>query len=675
MPVGAFVTDGGLDQVAHRLDVAAREEAAREEAERKEANRVAALTAQATAKNRLADLQDELVTGLNDGTLQKTELQQAHSERAGKVLEESIKGVAPEHQALVRAQLEDDLGRFSRDIRRVVADRNRQDIGAGIVGYLEEQQRWAGRGEAQRQEAMQNVEAFLQSAGPQAGMKPQDIAKQAQAFKEGVTFNWLDSAISKNATSGKGLSQIQQDIAADKFPELDPAKRTFLENKIMARQQHLAQQAEIADRRRMTQLERGEKRLSWYVENGMDIPPQELAAFDKASKGTPFDGATQMILAEQKSVAELARLSPNDMVAKFNELKTSYGATPSKEQAIHLAKVGKYVDNSIKLLRESPLTYATQREGAVVTPLDLSKPQEWQSNLSARTGILLEQSKRNGTEPKGLFPQEAAQVSAFLQTASDKDAAQMLATLRKGFGDDKVFRATMQQIAKDSPVTSLAGTIATREAPMRTGGFLGMGGDAFTPQSTASLMLSGERLLNKTAGDKAQDGKSKGFPMPKDDEMRRIFNTSTQGAFGDNYDAYDIQFQAARAIYAGLTKGEPAPDLNSAKWKEAIQRSTGGITNLNGNGNVIKPWGMDDGQFKDLAHRGFVEAVRSAGLPADVSAQWSRFALENTKGGYLVKSGTGYLTDRAGNPVIVRINEPQQTRDAAGRRLVDLIPR
>ena len=61
MPVGAFVTDGGLDQVANRLDVAAREEAAREEADRKEANSVAARTAQAKAKNRLADLHDELV--------------------------------------------------------------------------------------------------------------------------------------------------------------------------------------------------------------------------------------------------------------------------------------------------------------------------------------------------------------------------------------------------------------------------------------------------------------------------------------------------------------------------------------------------------------------------------------------------------------------------------------
>ena len=675
MPVGAFVTDGGLDQVAHRLDVAAREEAALEEAKRKEANRIKSITAQAAAKNGLADLYDEIATGLNDGSLDKTKVSAMYAERSQKLVDDALTGVDPEHQGLVRASLLDDVGNAGRKMRHLVTAKDQQDIAAGIGSYMEQMQRFAGRGEAERQEAMRNVETFLQSAGPQAGMKAQDIAKQAQAFKEGVTLNWLNKAISQGGNSSKALAQIQKDIAEDKFPELDTAKRTALENKIMARQHHLTQQAEIDERRRMTQLERGEKRLSWYVENGMDIPQQELAAFDKASKGTPFEGATQMILAEQKSVAEFARLSPNDMVAKFNELKTSYGATPTKEQAIHLAKVGKFVDNSIKLLRESPLTFATQREGAVVQPLDFSKPQEWQSNLSARTGILLEQSKRNGTEPKGLFPQEAAQVSAFLQTASDKDAAQMLATLRNGFGDDKVFRATMQQIAKDSPVTSLAGTIATREAPMRTGGFLGMGGDAFTPQSTASLMLSGERLLNKTAGDKAQDGKSKGFPMPKDDEMRRIFNTSTQGAFGDNYDAYDIQFQAARAIYAGLTKGEPAPDLNSAKWKEAIQRSTGGITNLNGNGNVIKPWGMDDGQFKDLAHRGFVEAVRNAGLPADVSAQWSRFALENTRGGYLVKSGTGYLTDRAGNPVIVRVNEPQPFRDASGRKLVDLIPK
>ena len=66
MPVGAFVTDGGLDQVANRLDVAAREEAALEEAKRKEANRIKSITAQAAAKNGLADLAFDRNHGTNN---------------------------------------------------------------------------------------------------------------------------------------------------------------------------------------------------------------------------------------------------------------------------------------------------------------------------------------------------------------------------------------------------------------------------------------------------------------------------------------------------------------------------------------------------------------------------------------------------------------------------------
>jgi hypothetical protein len=647
-PVGAFVIDGGLDQVAHTLDVAAREEAAREEAARKESNRVAALTAQATAKNRFADLHDELVTGLNDGSLQKTELQQVHSERSGKLLDESIKGVAPEHQALVRAQLEDDVGRYSRDIRRVVSDRDRQDIGAGIVGYMEEMQRYAGRGEGQRKEAMQNVEAFLQSAGPQAGMKPTDIAKQVQSFREGVTFNWLDSAISKNAGNGNGLAQIQKDIASDKFPELDPGKRIFLENKIMARQQHLAQKAEIADRRRMTQLERGEKRMSWYVENGMDIPPQELAAFEKAAKGTPFEGATQMVLAEQRAVAEFSTLSPNDMVGKYNELRTSYGATPSKEQAIHLAKVGKFVDNSIKLLRESPLTYATQREGAVVQPIDFAKPQEWQSNLAARTGILLEQSKRNGTAPKGLFPQEATMLSSALKDAQPAQAAEILATLRHGFGDEKVFRATMQQIAPDNPVMANAGIFAAR------------GLESTKDRAVADMILRGNALLRQ---DTKADGKPAGgklLPMPNENELMRAFAGYEKDAYAGKEQARNVAYQTAKAIYAAKAseEGDYSGEINSKRWASAMELATGKIESHKGR-SIVMPYGVKYGDFKD-GLKARIPALIASGTLGDgwTPEKLRDLPLENAGDGrYFFRVGDGYLAGKDGRPLLVDFNQ------------------
>lgn len=644
---GPLVGDA-LVQTGHVLSLEARQMAAEEEAKRKEAHRVKAITAQATAKNGLADLFDELNAGLQDGSIDKTEVQKLHAERSQKLIEDSVKGVGPEHQDLVRAALLNDVGTAGRNMRKVVAAKDRQDIAAGISSYMEQMQRYAGRGEAERQEAMRNVDTFLRSAGPQAGMKADDIAKTAQGFKEGVTLNWLDRSISQNSTNSKALAQIQKDIAADKFPELDPAKRTFLENKIMARQQHISHIAEIAERRRITQLERGEKRLAWYVENGMDIPPQELAAFDKASKGTPFEGTTQMILAEQRAVADFSRLSPNDMVSKLNDLKASYGATPSKEQAIHLAKVGRFVENSIKLLKESPLTFATQREGSVVPPLDFSKPQEWGSNLAARTGILLEQSKRNGTAPKGLFPQEAAMLSNALKDAQPAQASELLATLRRGFGDDKVFRATMQQIAPDNPVVANAGIFAAR------------GLESTKDRAVSDLILRGNALLRQ---DTKADGKPSGgklLPMPKEEDLQRDFAIYERNAYAGKEQARNVAIQTAKAIYAAKAseEGDYSGEINSRRWEEAMELATGKIETHKGR-SIVMPYGMSYGDFKDGLKTRLTALIRSRRLPDGWTPERLRdLPLENAWDGvYFFRVGDGYLAAMDGRPVMVDFNQ------------------
>ncbi|MCC7310800.1 MAG: tyrosine-type recombinase/integrase [Sulfuritalea sp.] len=151
-------------------------------------------------------------------------------------------------------------------------------------------------------------------------------------------------------------------IPVGKFPELDPHKRNFLEAKIQRNQQHLMQKAEIAERRNLSNLNTMANRLNWYVENGRDVPAAEFSAFKKASKGTPLAGFAQQITAEQKAVAEFSRMSPVQMQSKVKELAASYGATPTKEQITHLAKVDKFVQNSIQqgIARTNPVL-ATQR--------------------------------------------------------------------------------------------------------------------------------------------------------------------------------------------------------------------------------------------------------------------------------------------------------------------------
>lgn len=659
------VAGGIADQMLTEQRAEERQKAAEEKARQREADRVRSVTAQAEAKNALADLHDNIGRGLADGTFAKDKVSDQFAEQSQKIITQSLAGVAPEHQELVRASLLDDVGRYRRGVSSLVDHQNRADIGAGMLAYMENMQRYAQRGDAERREAIANVEMFVQSAGPASGLDAAQTQKQIQAFKEGVTFQYLDNAVTKSQRDSKALGSLAASL--DQFPELDPGKRNFIEAKIQRNQQHIATMAEVAERRRLSNLNTMANRLSWYVENGRDVPATEFAAFDKASKGTPFAGFAQQIAGEQKAVAEFSRLSPVQMQAKVKELAASYGDTPTKEQITHLTKIDKYVQNSIQLLRSAPLEYAAQREGAIVEPLDFSKMDTWASNLANRTAILTEQARRNGTEPKGLLKQEAAALSSFMASASDQAKTETLKLLRKGFADDKVFRATMQQIAPDSPVTALAGMIATRERPMKISGFFS--DETFTPGSTAGLLLAGERLLNPGKDAKGQDGKPT-FPMPKDADLRLKFNSMAGEAFAGNPEAMQITYQATRAAYAALTaqKGDYSGALNDSMLKEAIQRATGGVADVNG-GVVIKPWGMDDSTFKSVARAEFGRAVEQAGMP-QMKDQWPRLRLQNTKGGYLVKSGTGYLLGKDGNPVLLRVNDPN---DASG--LADRIPK
>lgn len=637
-----------------------------EEARKKQADleKTRALKADVDFKDAVATTFDETVAAVGRGEMNRTDAAKQFVETMGKRRTDLLSGLSPDVQPHVSVLMDSTQNTFNRNLLQALDQHRMQEI-AGNAEYIRDSMmKQAGRPGADIAKINAEGAAVLRTLYQDAGFKPEAVEKKVQGFQDENTFNYLDRAVSQAQNNSKELALIAKDIGEEKYSALDPQKRNFLEAKIQRNQQHLMQKAEIAERRRMTNLNTMANRLSWYVENGRDIPTNEFNAFTKASKGTPMEGFAQQITAEQKAVSEFTRLSPTQMQAKVQELAASYGATPTKEQITHLAKIDKFVQNSMQMLRSTPLEYAVQREGAIVDPLDFAKMDTWASNLANRTAILIEQSKRNGTEPKGLLKQEAAALASFMAGASDTAKTEALKLLRKGFGDDKVFRATMQQIAPDSPVTALAGMIATRERPMKIGGWFS--DETFTPGSTAGLLLAGERLLNPGKDAKGQDGKPT-FPMPKDADLRLKFNSMAGEAFAGNPEAMQITYQATRAAYAALTaqKGDYSGTLSESTLTEAIQRATGGVADVNG-GVVIKPWGMDDSTFRNVAKTEFRKAVEQAGMP-QMKDQWPRLRLQNTKGGYFVKSGTGYLLGKDGNPVLVKISDPNEPSGMADR--------
>lgn len=549
----------GLVATGHAISLEARRMEAEDEARRKEAERVAAITAQAKAKNGLADLFDEMQTGLNDGSIAKTDVQKLHAERSQKLIEESVNGVSPDHQELVRASLMDDMGTASRNMRKVVAQKDRADIQAGILSYMEDMQRFAGRGEDQRQEAMKNVEAFLQSAGPQAGMDAAGISKQAQAFKEGVTANYLDRAISQEATSGKALAQIQKDIASDKFPELDPAKRTMLENKIMARQQHLELQAERAANR----AERAQERLLKKAEaefnvfqsmadKGTDLAPEYVDRVLKMTAGTPYHAGVAALMTQAKEAGGIAAQPVAVQQAMLDQLDTKIakeGRSPALDK--RREQIQKVLNGSESDLKANGIRAGLER-GVIkdIAPLDMSSPQAFSASIAARLSQSEAVSQWAGKTVSPFDAGEADKIGEMLGSLQPKERSQMIAGIASAVGP-RVAGAVADQLDKKDRALGLAFSMA--------------GAQTTANRNTSELILKGATAIKDGAVMK-DDKKVTGWKATIAKELEGVFPDAKLEAAAKD---------AAYYIAAGFAQ-EDGGTVSTSRLQNAVRLAIGG---------------------------------------------------------------------------------------------------
>jgi hypothetical protein len=623
-----------------KLLEAERERKANEEQARRNTAAAAFAQYQVDLNERTADIGNRLT----EGKVTREDARKELDEAFGKLKKQHVEGLDTDSQAALKDNLILFDGRARLQFHGDLQKHARQERVDTYQQAREANQRLAL---TDRDGAIRAMEVLAKTEG--AALFGADKAgKDLQAFKEQVVFTDMDRRITASQLSAKGLKTLQAELASDRYADLAPERRGFLEGKIQRTQQHLAHMGEVAERRRMTGLAQQEKRLSWYVENGRDIPPAEFSAFVKASKGTPYEGTADMILAEQKAVSDLIKLSPPEMVAKVKALEQSYGATPSKEQITHLNKVRSFTERSIKQLRESPLDYAVQRDGARIEPLDLAAPASWGQNLQHRTAVLTEQARRTGAPSKGLFPQEVAAFTQMLGAAQPDQKRQMLASLRQGFGDDRVFKATMMQVAADDPVTASAGLAAGRGVESQKDRFL------------ADEMLRGQALLRPNRKEDGKPGGGSLVKMPEDRMLMQTFSTKARDAFADNSEAGDLFFQSARAVYAARTDraGDMSGVLNGARWEESIEAATGGFTKKNGRWAVM-PHGYTEASFRD----GLAARVEHIAAHRKLDKEWTpqkllALPLQNVGDGrYVFRIGDGQLVDENRVPIVIDFTE------------------
>lgn len=512
----------------------------------------------------------------------------------------------------------------------------RQERLAGFNNTVEEYGRLAL---TDRAGAIRQAQVLFQGEGT-ALLGEANAGKAFQKFREQATFVDLDRRISAARMDARALGALREELASDASNDLAPELRRGLEANILGHEARIEHQAEVAMNRRRVKLGRQENRLRWYVENGHEIPGTELKAFQAEAKGTEFEGVVDQLVGEQRAVAAFSKLTPPQMVEQVKALEKQYGPTPTREQITHLAKVRGFAERSIKMLNDTPFEYAEQRDGALFERLDLTNPATWASQLSHRAAVMTEVSRRTGAAPKALAREEAQAITALLRDSKPADQAQILSTLRQGFADDRVYRATMQQIAGDDRVMAAAGIAAAR------------GLESERDRPIADRILRGQALLRQ------KDGAGSKMKMPSDDELRRVFASRSRDAFANNSEAGHLFFDTARAIYAA--KADDAGDIsgviNASRWQESIEEATGGFGQYNGRA-IVMPYRMGAADFKDSLRRRFDHMVAHGKVEGWTAQQLMGLPLQNSGDGrYIVRVGDSKLLGKDGKDVEVDFN-------------------
>ena len=305
--------------------------------------------------------------------------------------------------------------------------------------------------------------------------------------------------------------------------------------------------------------------------------------------------------------------------------------------------------------QSDPIAYAMQTNLGGAKPLNFDDPKQFGVELARRQGVASTMQSTYGAPYTLLSKAEAQTLAAGFDKMTTEQKLGYLKTIKSSLSDPAAYRAVMGQVAPDSPVTAMAGMILSKQSPMVIR-------NTFTPdqwlqqRDVAGQILEGEALLNPSKSAKAGDGKGKEFPMPKEQDLRDQFTSAVGKAFAGDPRGADFAFQAVKAYYAGASAraGDVSGQTDSGRLKEAIIAVTGGVSDINGKGEVVRPWGMSERDFKDKSAAAFTKAMAANGYTGSQLDQFGAYGLESAGDSkYLLKSGTGYLVGRDGRPVVL----------------------
>lgn len=614
---------------------------AEDKAAAREADRVRAVTAQATVTNDLNALHDEIAAGLADGTVDKTKAGEVFATRAAEIRTRGLEGVTPDNRPLVEASLLDNFGRAQRSVAGLVTQRNRADIKAGGLQFIEEQQRLAVRGPKEADEAIAKVRTFWTATGPQAGEDPAQAAARVQQFAERVRFTQATALV--NADPGAAMKALKD---PNYLPELDPGARTNLIQTADTRVTQAANRAEIAAQARDRKMDREWKAVSTVFEAGKMLAPEAQEQYRKTFKGTPYAAALDQLMAQAPQASAFASKPVQaqsqalmDLQARMNregatpELMASYKHTEQLHRAT-LADIAR-----------DPYQAAAER-GVItgVAPLSLAAAADipqLAAQLTRRAADAQQVATWVGKDVSLFRPDEAEKVGNVLQAMPPKDRAGALVALRQVMTPGQA-QAFAEQLDPKDKATALALAYSDRKT---TAG-----------RYTSELILRGQQAKldgTSTKGEKQPDAKVANWSAEFASELADVFpNQKTSN---------DIR-EAAMLISHGIA-AEQGGQLSREDRQRALRMAVGGTIVEHNGGKIPLPAGVDEDvltkRLRAVTADEVGPTVRAGGVPmpaADFLRNLPGLPLMPYRAGQFVPLVGGRPVVREnGAPVVIRV--------------------
>jgi hypothetical protein len=375
--------------------------------------------------------------------------------------------------------------------------------------------------------------------------------------------------------------------------------------------------------------------------------PQRFANYQSVQQlGQDITSLKAMPPAQMANMAE--RYRPTDPGAPGYDLATKRYDTMLKA-----------IDQVNKSRQDDPMGYAMQSGIGGAKPLNFQDQKAFTGEIAKRAGIAQTMQQTYGAPYSLLTKAEATTLHQGFDGMTTQQKLGYLTSIKTALPDPVAYRSIMQAVAPDSPVTAMAGIILSKQQPAVQHNTFSAD-TVLRQQDVAGVMLEGESLINPTKTAKGEDGKGKVFSMPKEQDMRDQFNNVVGQAFAGDPRGADFAYQAVKAYYAGRSAriGDISGNINSGTMKEAINAVIGGVSDGGtGKADVVRPWGMDDGQFKNAVQSSFTAAMAANGYTGTQADKLRNYSLQSAGDGkYLLQSGNGYLVGQDNRPVVLDLN-------------------